>query len=136
MLLTVAELSTGTKNGALFKAGAGTLAICGTGNAYFAKQDANSGSAYGFPHDFGAQGRVARNRYKSLNICDGTVKVGEIGNPAHAPTLQLASMTLGQGYVPTGNARFQLDNGTVSLSGTIHMGFYVQDEPETDLCRL
>lgn len=129
--LTVAELSTGTKNGALFKAGAGTLAICGTGNAYFAKQDANSGSAYGFPNEFGAQGRVAMVRYKSINVCDGTLKVGVLGDSENTPSIQAKSLAMGQGYVSTGTARFQLDNGTVTLSGNIFMGFYVQNEAQS-----
>jgi autotransporter-associated beta strand protein len=54
-----------------------------------------------------------------------------LGDSENTPSIQAKSLAMGQGYVSTGTARFQLDNGTVTLSGNIFMGFYVQNEAQS-----
>ena len=129
--LTVGTISVEASGGALTKSGAGTLALHGTRAMTFGGGADGNGIDYGFPYENCAHGRPARSRYKSLNICDGTLKVGEPGDSANAPALQLNSMTLGQGYSETVAPRFQLDNGTVTVRDCIAMGYYVKPESES-----
>lgn len=112
--------------GALIKRGAGTLTLGGTKTLTLSKgSGASSEAAMRIP----ANGNTPTSHYYGLTSAEGTLAIGVVDDPAHAPTVNCTSdRPVAIGTPQTRDnatlAAVQLNNGTLT-GGNITMSFHL-----------
>ena len=107
---------------AFLKLGNGTLHLNGTGT--FAP---NTSRSYATPLVMYGNGDSPYGANRGMTVASGTFVMGEVDDPANAPTINITSGDLGIG-TPTstknGSATFELNNGTLSIKNTLYLSYY------------
>ena len=113
-----------TGTAAFLKLGTGTLRLHGTNTFSVNTSYNNSGS--GSSARF-ANGDGPTKAVRGFAVSEGTFVVGEVDDPANAPTLDINSREIGVGnYTSPKNSKATLilNNGTISLTSQFYMSFY------------
>ena len=119
-----------TGTAAFLKLGTGTLRLHGTDTFSVNTSYNNSGS--GSSARF-ANGDGPTKAVRGFAVSEGTFVVGEVDDPANAPTLDINSREIGVGnYTSPNNSRptLILNNGTISLTSQFYMSFYSRSGTE------
>ena len=129
--LSVADFYTKNTASALFKVGAGSLHLGGTGEMTFTGQITwDKNPEHGFDGLLPAVGRPPTCRFLPWNICQGTMEIGMVDDSANAPRINLGSLTMGNHCAPTDNARLVINNGEVNVESTLWLPYYTAHETE------
>ena len=119
---------TGTST--FLKLGTGTLRLHGTDTLAVNTSQNNSGT--GSSPRF-ANGDGPTKAVRGFAVSDGTFIIGEVGDPANAPTLDINSREIGVGnYTSPNNSKptLILNNGTISLTSQFYLSFYSRSGTE------
>ena len=117
--VTVSEIGVGTS--AFLKLGSGTLTLHGTGTFSPNVRVDYNGTADN--RRVAANGDGPPTTFRDINISNGAFVQGEVGDDANAPTVSAPQLTVGA-YTLKGPSTYVLNNGLLSVSSTIWLGYY------------
>lgn len=134
-ILSVDDFYTKNTASALFKTGLGALKVGGTAALSFTGNNGGTDTDKGFSSIENSQGRPSWGRYRSINVCQGTLEIGEVGDASSAPSVTVGGdLALGNHEAPTKEAKLVVNNGEVNVSGTVWLPYYSRSE-EVDAVR-
>ena len=112
---------------AFLKRGAGTLRLHGTGTFAPNTYVNHNSTTYATEGIVKANGDSQTVTMRGVTIAKGAIVQGEVDDPANAPTVSLAANELAVGsYTLQGDATYVLNNGKLTGTGTIYVGYYAK----------
>ena len=131
--VTVSEAITRTGTSAFLKLGSGTLHLNGTGTmSVNTKQDNNDPNKLGLSSSVFKNGDGPTRAVRGFAISDGTFVMGEVDDPANAPTVSetgSTEITVGSPTTKSGSATFVLNNGLCTTTAGFYLGYYAAQSP-------
>ena len=111
---------------AFLKLGSGTMRLHGTGT--FAPN--TTSNRVSSTQGRGANGDAPRSATMPFAVGRGTFVLGELDDPANAPTISFGTAAIGA-PTTTGNVTFELNNGVCAATGEFYLGYYAPNNTYT-----